>query len=873
MPAYPIGQALLFDKRSVDEGNESKAGEGGACDQPQLTASHRPSAQASWQVRNIFVRRWSIIQIQSYDIFLINTSSLSNKFELTQSSGRRRLASMADLVWRAASRLVQKWGSWPQHDSKAHSRRFQFQPLDQTTQQIRLLRLLPKSLEAATDIIACEIRPFDFAEAPPFSALSWAWGNSFGIEENIRINDATFTVTNQSLLNALQHLRRYFTHPTSPAAAPDWIWIDALCVNQKDIHERSNQVRLMTSIYERARNVISWLGNGDSAITSAFIFIAETVQAARSSTKSRAQIEMLIGREPVANAPDGAWEDSTNSMDTIVDPRLIHLFSLSNDIPQFFGLAYWHRLWIVQELVRTRPEDNIIMYENDTMLFSDIQIFRDFWLEFLKRLQFLPQWEASLTRTPGWEDIAASWAAYVRTMEDTLVVWSYYDFLRGVTTSGDNLFYIVLSGAYKSVDPRDKVFGFLGLASPTPKKQVDIDYSKEAKVVYKNWFTEVLLDWESLDPLYFAGLNSRTHSRPMEGLPSWVPDLRRSIRESPVWDATLGRTLERVGKGLRFQFSTSGISLPFEFESEGHGLRCDGILASQAASVLPVERVNLNLARIYNALAAFSDNEDLSTLSVLGSVFWTLMCGVDRFNAAEAARRLESVERAVTRPETSMSIGSELFQLVRSMPLMQAVAKLTLQRSDYTLATDDSVLTALCMDSRRLGTDTVADALLMLAFTRFYLSSVATQDVSTLASQLGIGPNCDLSSILRFFLRGFGAAAQDRDAAFGGVDIEGLLNSEAIPGMQQTLARYLEAYEHTLFVMNNGMIGNGPRAMRTGDQIVLFDDVQMPFVVRPLPRGRGHELVGPCYVQGTSDGELAAAARRGEIEPVKIVLV
>lgn len=203
---------------------------------------------------------------------------------------------------------------------------------------------------------------------------------------------------------------------------------------------------------------------------------------------------------------------------------------------------------------------------------------------------------------------------------------------------------------------------------------------------------------------------------------------------------------------------------------------------------------------------------------------------------------------------------------------MQAVAKLRVQRNNSTLVTDDSVLTALCMDSRRLGTDTVADTLLMLAFIWLYLSSVATQDVSTLVSQLGLGPNCDLSSMLRF-LCGFGAAAQDQSAAFDGVDIERLLNSEAIPGMQQTLARYLEAYEHTLFVMNNSRIGNGPRAMRTGDQIVLFNDVQMPFVVRPLPLGHWYELVGPCYVQGMSDEELAAAARRGEVKPVEIVLV
>ncbi|POS69162.1 hypothetical protein DHEL01_v212445 [Diaporthe helianthi] len=785
---------------------------------------------------------------------------------------------MTDLVRRAVSRLAHKSGSRRQEDdSKAQAdenswktRRFQYQPLDQTCQQMRLLRLLPKVSDAAPDIIACEIQAFDFAQAPPFSALSYAWGIAATHTGSIRIDDAALVVS-LVLLDALRHLRRYFNHPTSPPAAPDWIWIDAVCVNQEDDSEKSNQVALMAFIYEQARNVISWLGSGDPDITSAFRFITEMVQAGRNSTRSRAQVEMQVTSEPVTNASDGAWEDSNYSTDTIVDPRLIHLFSLSNDIPKLFGIAYWQRLWIVQELVRTRPVDNIIMYGNDTMLFSDIQIFRDLWLKFLKQLQLLPQWEASLARTAGWEDIAASWAVYIRTMEDTLVVWSYYDFLRSVTTSGDNLFYIILSAAYRSVDPRDKVFGFLGLASPTAREQVRIDYSEPAEIIYKNWFTEVLLDWGSLDPLYFAGLNSRTHFDPMEGLPSWVPDLRWYIRESPVWDATLGRTFERVEKGLRYQFSASGT--PSRFEFEGHGLRFSGILAGQTASVSPVEHDDINLTGIQEALGAVPGNEDLPMLSVLRLVFWALMCGVDRFNAAEAARRLESVEqRGVIRPETSMSVGSEQFQLARSMPLMQAVAKLTLQRSGSTLATDDSVLKALCTESRRLGTDTVADAILMLAFIRLYLSSVTAQDISTLASQLGLGPNCDMSNIMRFFLRGFCAAARDKDAASGDVDVERLLNSEAIPGMQQTLARYLETYEHTLFVMNNGMLGNGPRAMGRGDQIIIFEDVQMPFVIRPLSTGHEYELVGSCYVQGISDGELAAAARRGEVEPVEIVL-
>lgn len=204
-------------------------------------------------------------------------------------------------------------------------------------------------------------------------------------------------------------------------------------------------------------------------------------------------------------------------------------------------------------------------------------------------------------------------------------------------------------------------------------------------------------------------------------------------------------TLERAGKDLRFEFTKAGSRLSFELG--GDVLSCRGIFAGQTASVLPVERDNLNLTRTYNDLAVVSGTEDFSMISALRSVFWALMCGVDRFNATDAARRLESVERAVMPSETSMSLGSEQFQLVRDMPLMQAVAKLTLQRRGSPLETDDSVLTALCRQSRPLGTDAVADALLVLAFIRIHVSSLTTQDAFILASQLGLDPNCDLSAV------------------------------------------------------------------------------------------------------------------------------
>lgn len=37
-------------------------------------------------------------------------------------------------------------------------------------------------------------------------------------------------------------------------------WIDAICINQEDLLERSSQVSFIIDIYDRAENVMVWLG-------------------------------------------------------------------------------------------------------------------------------------------------------------------------------------------------------------------------------------------------------------------------------------------------------------------------------------------------------------------------------------------------------------------------------------------------------------------------------------------------------------------------------------------------------------------------------------------------------------------------------------
>jgi hypothetical protein len=48
----------------------------------------------------------------------------------------------------------------------------------------------------------------------------------------------------------------YLTHN----GVAGFLWVDAICVNQEDLEERSSQVVLMSAIYSSASEVIVWLG-------------------------------------------------------------------------------------------------------------------------------------------------------------------------------------------------------------------------------------------------------------------------------------------------------------------------------------------------------------------------------------------------------------------------------------------------------------------------------------------------------------------------------------------------------------------------------------------------------------------------------------
>ena len=136
--------------------------------------------------------------------------------------------------------------------------------------------------------------------APPFVALSYCWGD-LADTICITVNDLEVLVT-VNLHAALRQLR---------AVGVKFVWVDALCINQQDREERSIQIRRMSVIYKKAKQVTVWLGDEQDIEEDDIISLS--VEGARTAH---------------------------------------HAVSVSarRAIMQLLSRPYWTRVWIIQEL-------------------------------------------------------------------------------------------------------------------------------------------------------------------------------------------------------------------------------------------------------------------------------------------------------------------------------------------------------------------------------------------------------------------------------------------------------------------------------------------------------------------------------------------
>ncbi|PMD37790.1 HET-domain-containing protein, partial [Hyaloscypha variabilis F] len=190
------------------------------------------------------------------------------------------------------------------------AREFPYRQLNAGFLEIRVLTLLPGPKEAP---VVCEVEHIradriskDAEEG--YSALSYTWGSPD--ETGVLYLQGVAIQVRQNLLQAFYHLRSLKTLRR--------LWVDAICINQNDIRERSEQVSIMGKIYQLANEVVVWLG----------------------SEKENSKIAIDFITSHVAIQGTSLLSDLSVNHDHAIPFRAI------SDLTK---REYWQRAWIIQE--------------------------------------------------------------------------------------------------------------------------------------------------------------------------------------------------------------------------------------------------------------------------------------------------------------------------------------------------------------------------------------------------------------------------------------------------------------------------------------------------------------------------------------------
>lgn len=387
---------------------------------------------------------------------------------------------------------------------------YEYTPFSPDTDQIRLLTLLPASEENEEIAVSLQNIPTKEAERQ-YEALSYVWGSldnpetisvvTHGIRHSLthwwrkrrwgkskgrptgtssstgsedddvsssEYNAASLFVT-QNLAIALRHLRL--------RDAPRTFWIDAICINQKNIAEKSEQVAKMAQIYSSSARVVVWLGPASLDSDLAIGLVDHLGQVLRRDHIS----------DTFTLTSDGAAE--THWADT-AQPLPYEEADL-RALEKLFWRPWFERLWVVQEVL-LGPEATVVCGRQDTT-----------WQSVLLACIFLSR-KGRGTETR----LSDEFVSRLHRIEDVFdtsfrpSLPDLVDYARG----------------HKCADDRDRIYAVLSLADDNCKGRIKPDYSLSTAQVYRRL---IALSCRLRDVKFLA--HCELGSRRLAG-PSWTPD-------------------------------------------------------------------------------------------------------------------------------------------------------------------------------------------------------------------------------------------------------------------------------------------------------------------------------------------------------------
>ncbi|ROW10976.1 hypothetical protein VMCG_00876 [Cytospora schulzeri] len=403
--------------------------------------------------------------------------------------------------------------------------------IDPKKDEIRIMSLLPGHFD---DEINIQLETVClFSDPPPhYDALSYVWGTE-KCPTPALVNGKSFTITSN-----LDVVLRYFRDN----AVAKTLWVDAVCINQKDNAEKGPQVQMMGQIYFKAAQVLIWLGPAADGSDGLLGYISsEEVEVIEQGPVDQAlqDAALALMRRPWFTRMWVLQEFAMARLDPVLccGRRTIPFSSLYRPIKSILeslegvGLGAiertqlkrllgkdWHN--VVKSVEGIEGLNTWDLGELRAKLLSLLllRVLSD-RTAFVEHLKELPSRVLGVPTEDGGRRVfsdGSSTSGYVKISHTDGEVSIYDDYYR---------FPMLLchSAGLYATDPRDKVFGLLGM-SKFLGEPILADYNKTKRQVYSEAFSVVIRN--GLDVSYnmwhIAG-SEKT------GLPSWVPDLEHDL--------------------------------------------------------------------------------------------------------------------------------------------------------------------------------------------------------------------------------------------------------------------------------------------------------------------------------------------------------
>ena len=346
-------------------------------------------------------------------------------------------------------------GEWKSEDCAIHRSCLQHR-------QIRLLRLI--AWDGSDTRIEFRTTSLALDSKPDFVAISYVWGSNRVAKTWRSIDGSRIPVTES--LDSL--LREHIS-----TLGQQWVWVDALCIDQTNASEKSAQVRQMGEIFGSARAVNIWLGAGAPEKVRALESIWGMLRCLKSDTE--------YSGNPIPTSFNDQWQ--------VLQP--------------LFELPWFRRVWVVQEVtVAARAR---MYYGTSSIPWSAM------WALFRALDGHYHVLDASPAASRG--------LSCARTM--AIISWLYAASGREQTPTAETLIALTLES--QSSLPEDKVFSVLGIASNSATSALPApDYNMLLEDVFIEAGKCRLRTGGAPCFLPFAGIG-RPRSTTTK-LPSWAPD-------------------------------------------------------------------------------------------------------------------------------------------------------------------------------------------------------------------------------------------------------------------------------------------------------------------------------------------------------------